>query len=219
MKKILTIFIILFSIISCKKDEPPNFIFRDDFNDSTLNSLWSWTRENTSSWSLTGNSLKIELDYGDLWSDWTNNCKNLLLTDAPVSDNYTIESRLSASLTANINQAHILLYGDDDNYIRYGLVNCFNCGGVRVTHVHELNAAKETQNWSNYSEADVYLRIEKTDNKALLLYSADGINWSTHEEIALLNFTVNKVGLVAFDGSEPPSSSVVEYDYFEIREN
>ncbi len=42
-------------------------------------------------------------------------------------------------------------------------------------------------------------------------------SWSVHTTITSLGFTPSAVGLVAFDGSEPPSASVTRYDYFEVR--
>src|SRR5882672_2161439 len=85
-------------------------LFRDDFSGPALAAGWTWARENPATWSLANGNLQIELEYGDLWEGWTNNCRNLLLRTPPLSDDYTVETHLSATLVANINQALIILY-------------------------------------------------------------------------------------------------------------
>jgi len=189
-------------------------LFRDDFSGPALAAGWTWARENPATWSLANGNLQIELEYGDLWEGWTNNCRNLLLRTPPLSDDYTVETHLSATLVANINQALIILYGDDNNYVRFGLIRC--CGGVlNVNHVHEIGAVPQPQIQTSYGSGDVYLRIVKTGGSASLQYSSDGTSWSTHTTIPSLGFSISGVGLVAFDGSEPPSASVARYDYFQ----
>jgi hypothetical protein len=188
-------------------------LFRDDFN-GTMAPGWTWIRQNSATWSLTGTALRIELEYGDLWENWTNNCRNLLVRAAPDADTCTIETHLSASLVANINQALIVLYGNDDNYLRFGLLKLST--GLYVNHVHEIAGSPQPQTSTLYGNGDVYLRIRKTGSSASMFFSSDGWNWQQHAAIASLNFTVSSVGLVAFDGSEPASASVANYDYFQV---
>lgn len=116
---------------------------------------------------------------------------------------------------ANINQALILLYANDDNYLRYGLMN--GQGTIYVNHVHEVAGAPRPQTHHAYGSSDVCLRIQRQGNGATMWYSADSLTWAEHLTIASLDFTPTSVGLVAFDGSEPASASVAYYDYFTIR--
>lgn len=188
-------------------------LFRDDFN-GTMAAGWTWIRENSATWSLPGSALRIEPEYGDLWQNWTNNCRNLLVRSAPGVDTWMIETHLSASLVANINQALIILYGSDDNYLRYGLLKLST--GLYVNHVHEIAGIPQPQTSTPYGSGDVYLRIGKMGNSAAMFFSSDGSIWHLHGTIASLNFAVSSVGLVAFDGSEPASASVANYDYFQV---
>jgi uncharacterized protein (TIGR02145 family) len=181
----------------------------------TLGDGWQWTRENPPSWSLTSRPgyLAIDLDYGDLWDNWTNNCRNMLLRPAPTGD-FAMQVHLEVSLVANINQAHILLYENDDNYVRYGLVN--SGGLLYVNCLQEIGASPQPQVFNVCVGTSVYLRIVKVGTSARLWYSFDGLTWLQHTYISNLGFTPTHVGLVAFDGSEPTSSSVAWYDNFGI---
>jgi regulation of enolase protein 1 (concanavalin A-like superfamily) len=194
--------------------EPTRVSFRDEFEGTTLSDGWAWTRENSATWSLTGDALHIDLEYGDLWQGWTNNCRNMLLRPPPLGETFTVEAHMTTSLVANINQALIVLYGDDDNYLRYGLVNL---GSIVLDDVHELGGGTYHAANAAYGADEVYLRMIDDAGAVTLEYSADGGTWYTHDTIASLDFTVTAVGIVAFDGSEPPSDSTVDYYDFEAR--
>ena len=182
---------------------------------SELGDGWTWTRENPATWSLTSRPgfLTIELEYGDLWSNWTNNCRNLLLRNAPSGD-FAIETHLETQLVANINQALIVLYQDDENYLRYGMVN--TQGTTWINCVHEMGAVPQPQTFAHHPVQSVYLRIEKIGTSAVMRYSDDGLSWTYFQTIPNLNFNPVKIGIVAFDGSEAGSNSVAWYDYFRV---
>lgn len=205
---------LLFSLVSTMSFAQ-SVLFRDDFNGS-MQSGWTWTRENPATWSLPANGLRIESEYGDLWQGWTNNCRNMLLRPAPSSD-ITIEAKLEVSLVAPINQAHILLYYNDDYYVRFGPVLSYGYQVV-IDVVHEVGGGIAHQSAVSWGNNLVYLKIQKSGSSASCYYSSDGLNWTLHRTISNLNFSVDQVGLVAFDGSEPPSASVTTYDYFQISE-
>jgi len=190
---------------------PDSLVF--DFN-GTLGESWTWVRENPDRWSLADSGyLTIYLEYGDLWDTWTNNCKNLLLRPAPPG-RYVVETLLQVNLTVNIHQALIVLYQDDDNYLRYGLTRI--SGSNRLDRVWEVAGSPSGKN-AAYGVDEVFLRIEKTTaGGAILYFSGDGINWAIHDHISNLNFTPTKVGLVAFNGSQSSLSSSAKYDYFKI---
>lgn len=194
------------------------------FNE-TLDPGWTWVRENPAGWSLGkyAGYMTIELERGDLWSTWTNNCRNMLLRDAPEGD-FAIETHLIARLIAKINQAHLLVYQDDDNYVRFGLVR--NKNTITVLPIREVGGSPLPQHHIAYATSaaglantsdsiqSIYLRIEVSGRSAVFMFSSDGQYWHTHSVVEALGFTPVKVGLTAFDGSEPPSDSWAAFDYF-----
>ena len=117
--------------------------YSQDFNVTTLAPQWSWIREDPADWSLTADpgTLTIDAVNGDLYQT-TNNAQNILVERAP-SGNFVAETKVALRPTQNTEQAGLLLYQDDDHYLR--LVGEYNSG------VDETEWAKETDVTSPYT--------------------------------------------------------------------
>ncbi len=104
----------------------------DDFDASSTGDQWSWTRENTANWSLTKKpgSLVIISDKGDL-IEGSNNAQNVLLQNA--NTDWTIESKIVCSRKpSNFSEnAGILAYQDDDNFVKLAYRPTFGRRGAR----------------------------------------------------------------------------------------
>ena len=90
--------------------------FSDDFNGS-LGSQWSWVREDATKHALVNGQLKIIVN-GDLYRD-ANSATNLLLENQPSGD-YVVETKMNFDPNHNYQQAGLLVYSDDDHYIKVG---------------------------------------------------------------------------------------------------
>ena len=102
-----------------------NFAHRarsDDFPGATVGPQWSWIRENPTTHSLTSSpgSLVITPEAGDL-NAATNTARNLLVQ--PALGDWTIESKLVFSSAPHVNtqQAGIVAYSGDDDYLKLDL--------------------------------------------------------------------------------------------------
>ncbi|GHO88388.1 hypothetical protein KSZ_63940 [Dictyobacter formicarum] len=98
--------------------------YSDEFN-STLGSQWSWVHEDPTRHSLANGQLSITIN-GDLYRN-SNSATNLLLENAPAG-NYMFETKMTFDPNTNYQQAGLLVYSDDDHYIKVG-----------VTHHESLN--------------------------------------------------------------------------------
>ncbi|MFA9390375.1 MAG: glycoside hydrolase family 3 C-terminal domain-containing protein [Prolixibacteraceae bacterium] len=91
----------------------------DEFNSATLGTQWNWIRENPANWSLSkqSGSLVMASDSGDI-TESNNNAGNLLLQSA--NTDWTIESKITCSRkpTGFSENAGILAYQDDDNFVK-----------------------------------------------------------------------------------------------------
>jgi beta-glucosidase len=91
----------------------------DEFNSSTLAKQWSWVRENKANWSLSkkSGSLVITGKEGDIIES-NNNAENILLQSA--NTDWSIESKIICSRkpTGFSENAGILAYQDDDNFVK-----------------------------------------------------------------------------------------------------
>jgi beta-xylosidase len=92
---------------------------KDEFNSPILGTHWSWIREDKSNWSLTSQpgSLVLQSDSGDI-TETNNNAKNMLLQAA--NTDWTIETKIVCSRrpTAFTENAGIVAYQDDDNFVK-----------------------------------------------------------------------------------------------------
>ena len=101
----------------------------DTFSGTDLASRWSWIREPAAdTWALEDGLLRIDTQAGDLFV--TNNTASVLVEDAP-SGNFAVETRVRLSVPAegccfNYAQAGLVLYGDDDNFLKLTVVSIFN---------------------------------------------------------------------------------------------
>jgi regulation of enolase protein 1 (concanavalin A-like superfamily) len=95
----------------------PNVLFHEPFKEN-LSPGWSWLREDKPDWKLADGALHIRLTPGNLWAD-ENTAHNLLLRDPPRdARSFTAEVTLSLAPAAFGEQAGLLWYRDDDNYLK-----------------------------------------------------------------------------------------------------
>jgi len=104
----------------------------DEFNSHSIGTQWNWIREDESNWSLTKQpgSLVLVSDSGDI-TESNNSAKNIMLQSA--NTDWTIEtkilcSRRPSSFTEN---AGIVAYQDDDNFVKLVYRPSFGRGSFR----------------------------------------------------------------------------------------
>jgi arabinan endo-1,5-alpha-L-arabinosidase len=194
----------------------------DEFNGSALSAQWSWVREPASGgYSLSGEAFNFDTQAADLFVD-SNNAS--VLTELAPSDNYIVETKVKLNLPAegccfNYVQAGLVIYGDDDNFIK--LVH------VSIWDTRQTEFAKELApvpaGYPRYGNTVVgppdewtYLRIVKRSNKDGEQYTAytsrDGVAWVrggtwTHQ----LGSNAH-IGLVSMGGS----GFTANYDYVHV---
>ncbi|HBE77563.1 MAG TPA: hypothetical protein DDW65_07230, partial [Firmicutes bacterium] len=192
----------------------------DEFDGPTLDSSWSWVRENKNNWSLSENSgsLTIHTEYGELlYSD--NNMKNIMLRPAPAGD-WTITTKINATFDDSYEQAGLIVYQDDNNYIlmeaKYDYGQKFLCwkeaGGVTVgEYFHNATIPNPC-----------YVKIVKYKNNYQCFYSADQVVWQLVKLWEGVDFSNIKIGLIASNGyaySRPAFQNTVQFDWFNLESN
>jgi beta-xylosidase len=90
--------------------------YSDEFNGS-LGSQWSWIREDATKHGIVNGQLKLIVN-GDLYRN-SNSATNLLLEQPPTGD-YVVETKITFDPNHNYQQAGLLVYSDDDHYIKVG---------------------------------------------------------------------------------------------------
>lgn len=189
----------------------------DEFDSSTLDSAWSWVRENKSNWSLSENSgaLTIHTEYGELlYGD--KSMKNILLRQAPAGD-WTITTKINATFDNSYEQAGLIVYQDDNNYIlmeaKYDYGQKFLCwkttGGQTIgEYFHNATIPNPC-----------YLKITKLNNNYQCFYSADQVVWQLVKLWEGVDFSNIKIGLIASNGfaySRPAFQHTIQFDWFNL---
>jgi regulation of enolase protein 1 (concanavalin A-like superfamily) len=130
-------------VLSSTADAP--VAFEERFK-SELSPGWSWVREDRSDWKLADGTLQVRMTPGNLWEK-DNTARNLLLRAAAGGANpFTAEVTVSHTPAAFGEQAGLLWYRDDDNYIK--LVKEFYDGHTWAVFAVERDGKAE------YREAD-----------------------------------------------------------------
>lgn len=138
-------------------------IFRDDFENTTLNDAWEIVREDSTHWSLSASpgALQILTQRCDFWT-WPRPY-NLFLVD-PQTDYNILETRLTFNPSQNFQQAGLLIYVNDENFIKF--VRAYSNGSNVFEFYHRLNNGDDPENprittGNLLLPLSLYLRITK----------------------------------------------------------
>jgi regulation of enolase protein 1 (concanavalin A-like superfamily) len=184
----------------------------DDFNGTNLNGRWYWKRQKRSTWSLQEKPgfLMIKSENGDIY-ERTNNSRNLLLTEAEQPD-FMVETRLEFSPFKNWQQAGLVIYLDDDNFVRltFGYID----GRKLELSYEKYGKFKLIQ--KSYGTNVVYLRLLKKGKICSGYYSKDGQNFTLISEYNTHFAVKSRIGLLAINGDGSIDSARAFFDYVRI---
>jgi len=190
----------------------------DEFN-GAIGTQWSWIREPAlDTYSVSTETFNFDTQAADLF-EGSNNAS--VLTETAPSDNYVVEAKVKINLPAegccfNYVQAGLVIYGDDDNFIK--LVP------VSIWETRQTEFAKELApvpaGYPRYGNTVVtspgewtYLRIVKRSNSEGELYTAyislDGVNWERGGTWTHQLGSNAQIGLVSMGGS----GFIANFDY------
>jgi regulation of enolase protein 1 (concanavalin A-like superfamily) len=120
--------------------------------------------------------LRVPADFGDLFGG-DNSSRNTLFRDLP-PDWTSIRLKLAGfAPTENYQQAGLLAYQDDDNYVQ--VTRIFE-NGNRITFAREVNRAASLVSRPPVSATtDIFLRLDRypPDERISGFYSLDGVTW------------------------------------------
>ncbi|WDZ85325.1 ThuA domain-containing protein [Micromonospora cathayae] len=187
----------------------------DDFLGSSLDKdRWTVVRENQL-YSVAGGALRLPTAVGDLYGT-RNDATNLVLQPAP-SGAWQATTKVTLPITANYQQAGLLIYGDDDNYAK---VDLLYSGSRRVEFIRETAGTprNEGADATNAPAGDtVYLRLISDGTNLTAAYSADGQTFTpVGRAAALAGITNPRIGVFALNGgTEAPVVDAV-FDWFQV---
>nr|WP_144029054.1 PA14 domain-containing protein [Paenibacillus rigui] len=187
----------------------------DSFDSPALGGKWSIYRPNNSNWSLTTKpgSLTIQTQTGDSYQG-SNSIKNVFLQNAPNGD-FVITTKVNAPVRKNFQQAGLLIWQDEDNYVKFGHVwDTEGATGKSLETAYEKNASyiKATHMALHPGYDTSYLQIRKVGN-VYTTYYWDGSSWKQAADPVTVQLSNLKVGFYAFSASDGTSIQA-SFDYF-----
>ncbi|WP_091556280.1 ThuA domain-containing protein [Micromonospora pattaloongensis] len=196
----------------------------DEFTGTSLDKCrWNAiVREDANGYRVSGGALRIDVPNGDIYTGSNSGPTNFILQTAPAGD-WTLETKVDGSLlNEQYQQAGLLVYGDDDNYLKLDFIADNQAGQAvtrRIEFRSEIGAAVQNPQpqVTNLTNAVWHLRLARKGNVYTASYSANGTDWTTFSE-SLTNSAVGatpKVGLFTL-GANQTASKTASFDYFRL---
>jgi beta-xylosidase len=183
----------------------------DDFLGEKLDrDRWFVINEVPEDWWLEDGHLALRTHDGDMWKQ-RGDFKNLILQYTPEGD-FRIETRVVFAAQKEFEQAFLCVWQDHDNYVRLSVL--FD-EGPRLQAACEREGRFEQMEIENTLGNEVYLRIQKQEDRYTLCASGDGRAWQTvgdGYDAPLLHRRVG-IGAIAPGSGRHP---VAVFDYFSI---
>ncbi len=198
----------------------------DEFNGSAPGPQWSWVRNDPTAESESNGALNITAQTGDL-NAGTNTAKNLLLQ--PALGDWAAETKMTLSVTPHTanQQAGLIAYQDDDNYIKLDWEYSGTSAQLVETsedfsftpNAPETNAfptvLKSLPTASITGGTTLYLKLVKSGQRYQSSYSTDGSTWTPFYEVGG-SLTNAKVGLFSYNRAGTSTDLTTAFDYFRV---
>ncbi|WP_347273110.1 DUF1349 domain-containing protein [Candidatus Kuenenia sp.] len=186
-------------------------LFEDEFDGKSLENSWIILRENQSDISLTESPghLRIVSKAEDLWQINVNN-KIKLLRRGPHGD-FEIVVKLTYDPKEKFQQAGIILYEDEENYVMLTRQKDDAQHVVMSRSISKTEGAKSAAT----SLTTLYLKLTKSGESISGAFSTNGETWTTVDHISGLHFKHPQVGLVGFNAQQKTTANA-DFDFFKI---
>ncbi|MFC8848918.1 MULTISPECIES: ThuA domain-containing protein [unclassified Micromonospora] len=187
----------------------------DDFLGTSLDKdRWTVVRENQL-YSVSGGSLRLPTASGDLYGT-RNDATNLVLQPAP-SGAWQATTKVTLPVTANYQQAGLLIYGDDDNYAKLDLLYS---GSRRVEFIRETAGSprNESADSADAPTGDtIWLRMTSDGTNLTAEMSGDGTTFTpVGRSAALAGIDNPRIGLFALNGGTTAPVEDAAFDSFQV---
>lgn len=195
--------------------------FVDAFDGNALGGDWTLVRP-SGNLTVSGGSVKIPLEATDLYQT-TNTARDLVLTDLPDGP-FVVTTKVTAPINRSYQSAGLLIYGNDDNYIKHvfqGRSSDPDVGSNIIQTAKEVGGTATETNTPGLGASfpsTVWLRLTSEDGEAVLgSYSTDGETWTEMSAgYDLTGITNPRVGLLAAANTANGAGITASFDWFTV---
>jgi glucose/arabinose dehydrogenase/PKD repeat protein len=155
----------------------------DDFSGTELDGCrWNRiVRYDPPGLDVSGGSLNLETSYADIYGQANSDVTNMTLQEAP-DGNWTAETKVTIPLVQCCQQAGLISYLDDGNYVKWDVIADPGEGQARFelrSEIDDVVQEPQTSEFVDYPEDDTYwLRLSKAGDTYAGAYSLDGEAWT-----------------------------------------
>jgi regulation of enolase protein 1 (concanavalin A-like superfamily) len=187
---------------------------------------WTIVRPDDKHWSLTKNKgkLTITTQRGSIHGETPKNdlARNLFLLENP----YTRNADFAVSVcvadfkpSANYNQGGLLLYDDDDNYVKFTCEYSSVKKDKRILVMMRETAARPEHKLADLpgGATKIWLRLTKRKSKYEYASSADGKKWTVHHAWEWGTKGPARIGILAKNGGTNAPEIDVTFEDFRAR--
>ncbi|WP_436500026.1 ThuA domain-containing protein [Actinokineospora sp. HUAS TT18] len=210
--------------ITCGVPDPA-ISYSDEFDSDRLDGCrWdAVVRPDLPTIHMTGGRLSIDTQPGDINGTSNQNPRNFVLQNAPAGD-WTVETRISAPLVEKYQLAGLMVYGNDDDYVKFDVVATNNPGSARTLRAELVSEnAAQFGGGGNQSIALTapssgwwQLRLKKTGTNYTGEISGDGTTWTSLGAAVTNDVPSPKFGVMAIGPQQTAGSVQVDFDWFRV---
>jgi beta-glucosidase len=202
----------------------------DEFDGSSLDPKWTIVRQD-SNLSIGGGALTITPEAGQLTTNNATTAKNLVLEPAFGNFYETTKVTFNQKPNAATQQAGLLVYQDDDNYLKFdieatsstnvqfntSLEDTLNSNPAASVSPVQVNQTLNTTSANTVWPADntIWLRISRKGTTYSTAYSLDGTTWTTVWTTGA-TLTDPKVGVYSYSAGAAAGALTSSFDFFHV---
>ncbi|WP_454043291.1 ThuA domain-containing protein [Cellulosimicrobium sp. Marseille-Q8652] len=194
----------------------------DEFDGDTLDACrWTVVNEDPTGYRVADGSLQIDTTPTDIYGTDNRPVPNLVLQDQP-GEEWTVETVVDGSaLDRQYQQGGLLVYGDDDNYVKLDFVVDNQAGQAKNARIElrsEVGGVVQNPQpqVGNLTDSVWHLRLTRSGDTFTGAYSADGTTWTTFDEsVTNAPAADAQVGLFAL-GAAADTGAAVSFAHFRV---
>jgi regulation of enolase protein 1 (concanavalin A-like superfamily) len=190
----------------------------DEFSGGRIGHQWTWLRHHSDGAHVVGGSLVLTAEHGAGGGG-----RNLLVQ--PALGNWTITSKvtLNGALHAEGQQAGIIAYQDDDDFLKLDWEFSSGVARIALTTEDSLSGAPVAQVLSAVPTGGrlgrtAWLRLVKHGARYAAYFSGNGVHFVRLYEAGAALVSV-RVGLFAWGGTDTSNSLRAAFAYFHVRQS